>query len=131
MSQNLKQILKSAFAEIFENSNAGRIEIEKYFAENYVQSVDDKVMDFEGFVRHIALQKKVITSAKVKFLNMLQEGNKVSTVHYVEAIKLDGNKVEAKVMALFQFEDDKIIQCDELTLTTVGSKEDRDLGSRH
>ena len=62
---------------------------------------------------------------------MLQEGNKVSTVHYVEAIKHDGNKVEAKVMALFQFEDDKIIQCDELTLITVGSKEDRDLGSRH
>lgn len=131
MSQHLKKIVKSAFAEIFENPNAGRIEIEKYFAENYIQSVDDKVIDFEGFVRHIALQKKVITCAKIKFLNMLQEGNKVSTVHYVEAIKHDGNKVEIKVMALFQFEDDKIIQCDELTLITVGSKEDRDLGSRH
>jgi ketosteroid isomerase-like protein len=129
--KNNKQILKAAFAEVITSTNPTEELCAKYFSRDYVQYVDGHRLDFNGFVKHMIEQKKVVASVKVTFKHMVEEGDKVATVHLIDATKKDGGKVEGQVNALFQIKNGKIVLCDELTKITVGTEEDKDLGSRH
>lgn len=128
---SLKQLIQQIFSDIFESSGYKQAEIEKHFHPDYQQHVDGKVLNFESFSAHIKALKDVIVSTKVHFEHILEEGNRVSTIHHIEARKKDGSEVKAYVMAYFEFEGDQLILCKELTRITQGSKEDADLGSRH
>ena len=125
-----KALLREAFQEVMVNPDADETIIAKYMSKDYRQNVDGLSFDYEGFVQHMVTQKQVIKEASVEFEHMVAEGDKVCTVHHIHAVKDDGNEIKGKVVALFQFKDNKIILCDELTHLVEGSEEDRDLGSR-
>ena len=74
--------------------------------------------------------KNAVHSTQITFEHLVAENDKVCSIHYAQGIKSNGQKIKAKVIALFQFQDDQLILCDELTHLVEGSTEDRDLGSR-
>ncbi len=89
-----KQILKDAFAEVIACPNPTEELCAKYFSRDYVQYVDGHRLDFDGFVKHMVEQKKVVASVNVTFKHMVEEGDKVATVHMIDATKKDGAKVK-------------------------------------
>ena len=129
--KDYKTRLKKAFAAVFEAPDFNIEVIKKYFHLNYVQYVDGKTLNFEQFIKHIEMLKAFIADIKIKFVHLVAEGNVVCSVHYAEGIKKNGGRIKAKVIALFKFEDKKIIFCEELTSLIEGDESDRNLGSRH
>ncbi len=126
----VRQFLKEAFAAIIENMAAGEEDYAQYFSPDYVQHVDGKVLDYDGFVAHMAKQKSVLESTRVTFKRIIVEGDQAATVHMIHAVKKDGGVVEGQVNAFWQIKDRKIVLCDELTHMISGDEADRDLGSR-
>ena len=49
---------------------------------------------------------------------------------FLAEVDLNNDKIRAKVIAVFEFKDQKLISCDELTHLIEGSNDDRDMGSR-
>lgn len=126
-----KQLIKAAFIDLIENGNASEETCAKYFSKDYTQYVDGKTLDYTHFVAHMKVLTSTLKSAKITFKHLIAEGDKVATVHIVNAIKQDGKHIEAQVNALMQIKNNKIILCDELTYLIHGEKSDKDLGSRH
>lgn len=126
-----KEFIKAAFVNLIENKNADEETCAKYFSKEYIQYVDGKILNYDHFVAHMKALMATIKSAKVTFKHIIAEGDKVTTIHRVNAVKHNGSQIEVQVNALFQIKDNKIILCDELTYLIQGEKSDKDLGSRY
>ncbi len=126
-----KEWLRTLFKEMYEDPTTDFTKlIPKKYSKNYTQWVDGKTMGYDDILKHRLAQKKVISDIKITFEHMVAEGDKVCTIHWVHAKKKDGSEVIAKVIALFQIQNGKLVLCDEMTHQIKGTKEDADLGSR-
>lgn len=130
LADKMKSFLKEAFHHTIEEMEPDEEVYARYFSKDYIQHVDGKTLNYDGFVAHMKAQKKVLASAKITFKYMLVDNDKIATIHIVNAVKKDGSIIEAQVNAIIQVKDNKIILCDELTHLIKGLPSDRDLGSR-
>lgn len=127
---NNKDLLRKTFHCIFEAPDFNEDVIAQFFHQNYTQHVNGKTLDYQDFVKHIITLRNTLYDMKITFLHLIGEGNAVSSVHIAEGSKADGQRIKAKVVAYFEFKNDKLILCDELTHLLEGKKEDQDLGAR-
>lgn len=124
-----RNFIEKVFKEVIENLDADEETISEYFSPYYTQYVDGHKLNYEDFVQHMRLQKSLLTSAKITIEYCVIEGNAICTVHKVDAIKKNGDKIVVKVIAYFEIEDEKIILCDELIYLLKGGDEDQNIGS--
>ncbi|VEG90230.1 nuclear transport factor 2 family protein [Legionella spiritensis] len=129
MEENHKNIIRKAFEVIFEKKHHDEETIGLYFSRNYRQWVDGHELDFQDFIAHIKAQGKRIERLSVTFKSMVAEGNRVATIHLIDALTKEGFPVKGKVMAQFTLEDNRIVACEELTYFSEAREKDRDLGS--
>ncbi len=129
--EDKKQLIQSIFADIFEKPGFDLALIEKHFHPDYQQWVNGESLDFNGFVDHMKALKSALKTVKITFEHLVEEGDRVCSIHYPQAEKNDGSHMKGKVIAFFKFSGDQLIACDELTHLLEGTDEDRDLGSRH
>lgn len=97
---------------------------------DYVQRVDGKQLDYEGFLHHSEALRASLVLGAVTFDHIVTDGVSAATVHLAEAVKTSGERIRLKVIAYYQFRDNRISLVDELTHLIEGAAEDRDLGSR-
>lgn len=129
-NENLsRNFIEKVFKEVIENIDADEKTISQYFSPDYIQHVDGYKLNYENFVQHMMVQKSLLTYAKITIEHCVIEGNAICTVHKVDAIKKNGNKIAVKVIAYFEIEAEKIILCDELTYLLKGEDEDQNIGS--
>lgn len=124
-----RNFIEKVFKEVIENLDADEKTISQYFSPYYTQYVDGHKLNYEEFVQHMMVQKSLLTSAKITIEHCVIEGNAICTVHKVDAIKNNGNKIAVKVIAYFEIEAEKIILCDELTFLLKGEDKDQNIGS--
>jgi len=127
-TKSLKQIVKQSFTELLEKPGFCPSHVECFFSKNYIQYVDGKTLDYTSFLGHVETLKSTVKDIKVTYEHLVEEGNKLCSIHIVNATR-DDQPVKMKVIALFEFENDKITLCDELTYMLQGEEADRDLGS--
>lgn len=126
-----KNLIRNLFNEVLGAPTVDISIIEKYVDPSYVQKVDGVTLNYEDFIQHMRKQKTIIASVSVEFLAIVEEGDTVFTNHIVTATKKDGSALKTKVIAQFTIQNNRLVGCDELTHLLAGSKEDRDMGSRH
>lgn len=97
--------------------------IESYFSPHYVQVVNATALDFEGFKKHIQKLKEVVQTVRLEILQTGIGENCVFTNHRVQVVLHDQSSHTYKVMAVFTFEEEKIIHCEELTYLVEGEGE--------
>ncbi|MFJ6326426.1 MULTISPECIES: nuclear transport factor 2 family protein [unclassified Rhizobium] len=97
---------------------------------DYIQRVDGKQLDYEGFLRHSRALQADLASSSVNFEHVVTDGVSAATVHIAEAVKITGERIRLKVIAYYQFRGNRISLVDELTHLIEGTAHDRDLGSR-
>jgi len=97
---------------------------------DFIQRVDGKQLDYAGFLRHAEALQASLASGKVSFEHIVTDGTSAATVHVADVVKKDGKRVRLKVIAYYQFRDNRICLVDELTLLLDGTEQDRDIGSR-
>lgn len=129
-SQISREWVGKLFSDLIESKEVSDETISQYVSPNYIQKVDGKTLNFSEYVSHMKSLKASIQSVKITIERCMIQGNAFFTVHTAEAVKKNGDRVVAKVIGYFEVKDGKLIFCDELTKTLVGSKEDEDLGSR-
>jgi predicted SnoaL-like aldol condensation-catalyzing enzyme len=125
-----KKVFQHFIQEVVIDGKIDQHTINKYFDPDYIQLVDDKRLDLHDFVLHMRAVHKSVKLQEIRFEHMIAEGNKIATVHYPWGIKSNGKEVRAKVMALFEFKNNKLHTCNELTMITQGVKDDKDIGSK-
>jgi ketosteroid isomerase-like protein len=129
--KNLKNKIREMFTEVFYKEKVDASTIAHYFDPDYTQYVDSHTLNYDKFIQHVQALKAAVSSIRITFEHVVEEGDKVCSVHIAEAVKKNGDKIKAKVISLFQFKNDKLILCNELTHLIEGNEEDSDLGSRH
>lgn len=122
-------LFKKCMTDILENTKAGEKEISRYMSPSYIQFTDGKRIDYRGFVQHIAVQKQLIVSAKVRFIQVIAQDNVVSTNHEVDVLKKDGTLCTIKVIGHITYQGDKVVATDEISMVTQGKPGDKELGS--
>lgn len=125
----MKHIIQQVFNSILENPVFDLSLIEKYFSKDYIQFVDHTQLNYEEFILHIQKLKEKVAEQKITILNYAENGNIIFTHHMAKSVFRDGSIVQHKVLAEFTIQDDKIIQCDELTLLLEGNLTEKKLGS--
>lgn len=121
----VKQALEIALTDLGSNLPM----IEEYFHPDYIQLVDGKRLDFQGFVAHLRSLGEKVDRLELVFERLFGEGDNVCSVHRVNVAKKDGTFAQIKVIAYFQLSGDRIILCDELTRVISGDEGDAELGS--
>jgi ketosteroid isomerase-like protein len=104
--------------------------LSRYFAPDYVQDVDGKRLDFNGFIDHARTLKKSLRRGRATIENIIADGSTIADIHVIDAEMTNGDTIQVKVIAFFTVRDGKIVRVDELTHLLRGTDEDRDLGSR-
>lgn len=109
-------------------------EVVAHFSPDYRQSVDGRLLDREGFARHVAALKADLSQGVVHFERVVAAGQQAASVHRAEVWRRDGRRARLKVVAFFEFEhagpDARVRRVEELTHLLEGDASDRDLGSR-
>jgi len=129
--ENYKALVKESFKAVVEDLTYNEAAVEKYFSKKYVQKVDGKELDYQGFCQHMKVQKQALKHLSTDFITLVQEGGIVFTHHIVNMETKEGRSASIQVIAEFHVEEGKIIYCNELTHLRSGDEQDRDLGSRH
>jgi hypothetical protein len=124
-----RDFIERVFKEVIEDLNANEQIISQYFSPLYIQYVDGHELNYKDFVQHMIVQKSLLDSIEVCIDHCVIEGNAICTVHKVDAIKKNGEKIAVKVIAYFEVENGKIILCDELTYLLEGHEKNRNIGS--
>lgn len=125
----MKHIIQQVFHDILENPVFDLSSIEKYFSKDYIQFVDHHQLNYDEFILHIKKLKDKVAEQKIDIINYAENGNIIFTHHMAKSVLKDGSIVVHKVLAEFTIQNDKIIQCDELTLLLEGDFSSKNLGS--
>ncbi len=121
--------IQKVFKDVIEDMDADESVISQYFSPNYIQHVDGHTLNYTEFVEHMRVQKTVLESAQVSIERCIETENKICTVHRVDAVKKNGDRIAVKLVAYFEVENGKITFCDELTYLLHGHTTDKNIGS--
>jgi len=116
----MEKLVREMLHEIIESKGYDEQFITAYFSPQYVQVVNNTVLDFEGFKQHIKKLKEVVDTIRLEILQTGVGKDCVFTKHKVEVILKDQSAHTYKVMAEFVFHEGKIIRCEELTYLVEG-----------
>ena len=114
----------------FTSPATGPDDLAEFLTPDYVQRVDGKHLDYDGFLQHHQALQRTISSGSVNFEHFVTDGISAATVHTSEAVKRNGDRIRLRVIAYYQFRGNRISLVDELTELLSGGQADRDLGSR-
>lgn len=64
-SQELKEIVRNCFKNIFENPKWTKFDFDKYISKDYVQQIDGKTLNYEQTLAHIKTLKKFVNLLKL------------------------------------------------------------------
>lgn len=68
------------------------VQIARYFSSDYQQQVDGNCLDYNEFISHMGLLKKLTHSISVSVLAIAAKNNDVLTHHHVYVEKKDGSR---------------------------------------
>ncbi|MBK1896189.1 hypothetical protein [Chryseobacterium paridis] len=125
----MEKLIRALFIDVIENKNYDESLINKYFSEDYQQDVDNVILDFNSFKKHIQKLKEKVSTQNVLFANIASNETSIFTKHYVTSILKNGETVKHKVFAEFTIKNNKVINCDELTILLEGNSSEKKLGS--
>jgi ketosteroid isomerase-like protein len=127
--EQARALIENALASLLDPRQDAE-SLDRYFAPDYVQDVDGKRLDFNGFIDHARTLKKSLHSGRATIETIIVDGMTIADIHVVDAEKTNGDTIRAKVIAFYTVRDGKIVHVDELTHLLHGTDEDRDMGSR-
>lgn len=108
------KILSNLYQDILVDMKTEKIS--NYFSDKYNQTTDGVTTDIHEFTNHIFVLKDVVEKLSISpFYDFLfDEDKQTATLRYIVTVdKKDGNRGEIEVIAIFEFDGDKIVRCHE------------------
>ncbi|KAA6450660.1 nuclear transport factor 2 family protein [Bacillus swezeyi] len=116
-----KQLLSKMYQDIVSEMNVEKIP--DYFSSRYIQITDGNKIDLAELTDHMLVLKEVAESITVSPFHefLFDEDLQTATLRYtVEVVKKSGNCGRIELIAIFKLDDDKIVQCHELSNVIEG-----------
>lgn len=126
---DLITLTKSALVSVIESESFDELNVERYFSPNYQQVVDGTVLNLSEFKQHLTTLKQLTNAMKVTVVAMAQHNEHVFSHHQVTIDKCSGERSMVEVIAHFQWKNNKIVRCYELSQVIKGNKSDHALAS--
>ncbi|MDN2485132.1 nuclear transport factor 2 family protein [Kosakonia sacchari] len=126
---DITQRIALALQSVVCHPDHNEAKIREFFSPDYQQVVDGQLLDFTGFVEHMAKLKHLTHAIDVTVVAITGQNNDVLTHHLVAVSKKDGTQAHIDVFAHFTLENGLITRCEELTRLVQGTAQDRSLGS--
>ncbi|MGE6367461.1 nuclear transport factor 2 family protein [Bacillus paramycoides] len=123
------EFLNKMYRDIMLDLNIDKIP--DYFKHHYIQVTDGVEIDIHGFKDHMDTLKDLVEEISLSpFYDFLfdEEKQKATLRYKVDVKKKKGNSGVVEVIAIFEFEDFKIIRCNELTCALNNCDEFKDIG---
>lgn len=124
-----RALIENALASLLDPQQRAE-DLSRYFAPNYVQIVDGKQLDYDGFIDHARALKQTLRRGRATIETLVVDGPIIADIHVIDAEKTNGDTIRIKVIAFFTAAGGKIVRVEELTHMLSGAAEDKDLGSR-
>lgn len=105
-------------------------DLKGFFTPDYMQLVDGKSLDLNGFIDHVATLRRTLATLDVEFENIIANDTTLADIHTVTAHKKAGGMIKVKVIAFYTLHNGKISRIEELTRLITGNAADGDIGSR-
>lgn len=126
---DITQRITLALRSVVCHPDHNEAKIREFFSPDYQQVVDGQLIDFTGFVEHMAKLKHLTHAIDVTVVAIAGKNNDVLTHHLVAVSKKDGSQAHIDVFAHFTLVNGLITRCEELTRLVQGTAQDRSLGS--
>lgn len=102
------ELIQEIWQTVYDPEIPAKDAIEKYFHEDYEQSINDEIMNREQFIEHVLEQKSEMTVQRIEYVHFVENDKDVFAIYYPFAIGKDGGIIRAEVMAHFQFKGHKV-----------------------
>jgi ketosteroid isomerase-like protein len=106
-----RRLIENALASLLDPRQDAE-SLSRYFAPDYVQDVDGKRLDFNGFIDHARTLKSSLRSGRATIETIIVDGMTIADIHVVDAEKTNGATIRAKVIAFYTVRDGKIVRVD-------------------
>lgn len=107
---NYTNILKNIWNAVYNPSQDTHETIIKFFHPDYEQCINGIIMKLPEYIEHVTQQKKNMTINSIDYQHILENGNELFAIYYVDGKNADGSPIKAEVIAYFRFEDQQIIK---------------------
>lgn len=105
-------------------------DIDVYFGDNYQHFVDGDVLNKTLFIKHLNTLNSVISKIEIEFEHIIEQKNQVAAVFLFKVRKKNKHKSTTRIIAIFDFKNNKISSCHESTELIDGDQSDNDLQRR-
>ncbi|KAB1645645.1 MULTISPECIES: nuclear transport factor 2 family protein [unclassified Pseudoclavibacter] len=104
--------------------------LDRHFSDKYRQCTNGDWTTREQFAEHIEHLRVITSSAKIKVLDELTDGDHYAERHRVVVTKRDESTVEQEVYVFARLDSDgKFLSLEEVTRMVQGDEQDRNIGS--
>ncbi|WP_114088202.1 hypothetical protein, partial [Thalassospira profundimaris] len=90
--QNAQNLLTTLFETLMDQS-VPTTKLAAFFTPDYVQIVDGKRLDLNGFLSHAAILRDTLVKTDIRFENIITGGNTIADIHFVHAQKKNGQTI--------------------------------------
>ena len=113
----------------FTDFNSEISALSDFMTTDYRQRVDGNEMTLDAFLRHANALRSGLHRLEISIKHVVCEGDRAATVHLARAIRHSGECSLIKVIAFYEFREERICLVDELTHVLEGGQNDKALGS--
>lgn len=123
-----EQVIRDMFAT-FTHFDADLDALLGFMTPDYRQFVDGHEMTLNAFQTHAHALRANLSRLEIDIQHIVCEGDKAATVHLARVTRLSGEESLIKVVAFYQFREERICLVDELTHLLKGADKDQALGA--
>jgi hypothetical protein len=105
-----KLLVTNAFNQLYNQQRYDKETMHQYFSKDFFLYVNGKIKKLDTLIDQLAQQFQKFESMHIKFLEILADKDKVSSIHILEVISKNKEKQLWQGCALFYIEQSKIVR---------------------
>ncbi len=124
---NYLESIFQIWGALYDQNKDTKSTIEKFFHVDYTQCINGITMDRTEYIEHVIEQKKNIESMEFSKQTHIGQGSELFLIYDAKGKSIEGNDVEAEVIAYFKFKENKIFRIHGQVHLLKGSPSDVDM----
>ena len=128
---NKAQVLKNIWSDVYDPKKDIKDVIKEHFHQEYKQCINGVVMNRSDYTQHVVEQRQNMNITNIEYAHMIEDGDELFAIYQPKGKNLDGEPIEAEVIAYFRFKGEQVISIKGLVRLITGDVSDVDMDSHY
>ena len=106
---NLDQILH-IWRALYDKNQDPKLVIEEFFHKNYIQSINDVMLNRTEYINHVIEQRKNVKSMEFECKRYMIESDRLFIIYNTNGKNIQDDEIAAEIISYFEFKDKKILK---------------------